>query len=245
MAGRFDEALEATRRVRELTRDLGGYHVGVALMLLDDDARAERFLLAALERHPTAHRDHVLVAFLDLRRGQTQAAIGRIRAATAKAPENIELLIARAEILTFAGAADAPEVVRALFARAPDGMLHNAPYPVKLLHAYHLHRSGSTADAGKIFDAVMTANRNSFLAGADWPMGHLQMGAVHALRGETAAALDAVDRAYDAGWRDGRTLAIDPLFASVRPVPRFRQVLSRIEADVAAMRARADYTGLS
>ena len=244
MAGRFDEALEATRRVRELARDLGGYHVGVALLLLDDDARTERFLLAALERNPTAHRNHVLVAFLDLRRGQTQAAIDRIRAATAKAPENIELLLARAEILTFAGAADAPEVVRALFARAPDGMLHNAPYPVKLLHGYHLHGSGSAAEAGKIFDVVMTANRNSFLAGADWPQGHLQMGAVHALRGETAAALDAVERAYDAGWRDGRTLAIDPLFASVRSEARFTQVLSRIEADVAAMRARADYTGL-
>jgi TolB-like protein/cytochrome c-type biogenesis protein CcmH/NrfG len=244
MAGRFDEALEATRRVRELTRDLGGYHVGVALLLLDDDARTERFLLSALERHPTAHRNHVLVAFLDLRRGQTQAAIDRIRAATDKAPENIELLIARAEILTFAGAPDAPAVVRALFARAPDGMLHNAPYPVKLLHAYHLHGSGATAEAAKIFDAVMTANRNSFLAGADWPMGHMQMAAVHALRGETAAALEKVERAYEAGWRDGRTLAIDPLVASVRSEPRFRQVLSRIEADVAAMRARADYAGL-
>lgn len=77
------------------------------------------------------------------------------------------------------------------------------------------------------------------LVGADWPMGHMQMAAVHALRGETK-----VERAYDAGWRDGRTLAIDPLFASVRSEPRFRQVLSRIEADVAAMRARADYTGL-
>ena len=39
-------------------------------------------------------------------------------------------------------------------------------------------------------------------------------------------------------------LAIDPLFASVRTEPRFKQVLSRIEADVAAMRARSDYSGL-
>jgi hypothetical protein len=75
-------------------------------------------------------------------------------------------------------------------------------------------------------------------------MGHMQMAAVHALRGETAAALEKVERAYEAGWRDGRTLAIDPLVASVRSEPRFRQVLSRIEADVAAMRARADYAGL-
>ena len=244
MAGRFDEALDATRRGRELTRGPGGYHEGVALLMLGDDVRTERFLLALVERRPDAHRGPILLAFLDLRRGQTQAAIDRIRAAVDKAPNEIELLLTRAEILTFAGAADAPEVVRALFARAPDAMVHNAPYPVKLLHAYHLHRTGSAAEAAKIFDAVVTANRNSFLAGADWPMGHMQLGAVHALRGETAVALDELERAYDAGWRDGRTLAIDPLFASVRSEPRFRQVLSRIEADVAAMRARADYTGL-
>lgn len=244
MAGRFDEALAATRRIRELTREPGGYHGGVALLMLDDDARTEPFLLAMVERHPNNRRGHILLAFLDLRRGQTEAAIDRIRATAEQAPDNIEVLLTRAEVLTFAGAPDAPAVVRALFARAPDGMLHNAPYPVKLLHAYHLHRSGATAEAATIFDAVMTANRNSFLAGADWPMGHMQIGAVHALRGETAAALDHLERAYDAGWRDGRTLAIDPLFASVRPEPRFRQVLARIETDVAAMRARADYSGL-
>lgn len=46
------------------------------------------------------------------------------------------------------------------------------------------------------------------------------------------------------GVRDGRTLAIDPLLAAMRSEPRFKQMLSRIEADVAAMRARADYSGL-
>jgi hypothetical protein len=43
---------------------------------------------------------------------------------------------------------------------------------------------------------------------------------------------------------DGRTTTIDPLLALVRSEPRFKQKLSRIEADVAAMRARADYSGL-
>jgi hypothetical protein len=99
-------------------------------------------------------------------------------------------------------------------------------------------------EAAKIMDAIVDANHKSLVAGADWPLAFMQNAAIQALRGETAAALDGLDRAYAAGWRDGRTLAIDPFFTSVRSEPRFRQLLSRIEADVSAMRARADYTGL-
>ena len=75
-------------------------------------------------------------------------------------------------------------------------------------------------------------------------MAFMQTAAVQALKGESAAALDELDRAYAAGWRDARTLAIDPLLLSLRSEPRFKALLTRVEADVAAMRARADYSGL-
>ena len=93
-------------------------------------------------------------------------------------------------------------------------------------------------------DDLVAANRQSILAGADWPIAFVQNAAIHALRGEVSEALDDLGRGYAAGWRDGRTLAIDPLLASVRSQPRFQQLLSRIEADVAMMRARADYSWL-
>jgi serine/threonine protein kinase/tetratricopeptide (TPR) repeat protein len=245
MAGHFDEALAAGKRAAQLTGRLAGhYHVGVALMLLGDDARTERFLLTGATTRKPDMRTEVLLALLDLRRGHAPAAVDRIRAAVANAPENIEGLLTRAEVLTFAGAADAPEVVRSLMQRSPDGLTHNAPYPVKLLHAYQLHRAGSTQEAAKIFDAILDANRKSLLGGADWPMAFMQDAVIHALRGKAVTALDALDRAYEAGWRDGRTLAIDPMFTSLQSEPRFKQLVSRIEADVAAMRARADYSGL-
>ena len=245
-AGRCDEALESATRAQKLTPNTSAapYHVGVALLCLDDDARTERYLTTAATRFPTASRLPILLAFLDLRRGQPQAASDRIRAVVEKAPNNIEALLARAEILTFAEAPDAAEVVRSLHDRAADGMFHNAPYPVKLAHAYHLQRSGAKAAAAKILDEMTVANRASILAGADWPMVFIQNAAVHAMRGESNAAFDELQRAYDAGWRDGRTLAIDPLFTSIRDDPRFGQLLSRIQADVAAMRARADYSAL-
>ena len=87
-----------------------------------------------------------MLAFLDLRRGQPQAAVDRIGAAAEKAPGNIEVLLTRAEILTFAETADAPDIVRSLLVRAADGMFHNAPYPVKL--AARLSSAASRCDLG-------------------------------------------------------------------------------------------------
>jgi TolB-like protein/Flp pilus assembly protein TadD len=246
-AGHYDEALRYAKRAAALNSaasSTGNYHIGVALLCLDDDARTERYLTAGAARFPNNGRLQALLSFLDLRRGQSQSAVDRIRAAADKAPNNIELLLTRAEVFTFAGARDAAEVVRALLPRAADAPFHNAPYRVKLAHAYHLQRAGSTSEAAKILDEIAEANRKSLLAGADWPLVFMEHAAVLALRGQTTAALDELERGYAAGWRDGRTLAIDPLFASVRAEPRFTLLLSRIEADVAAMRARADYSGL-
>lgn len=41
--------------------------------------------------------------------------------------------------------------------------------------------------------------QKSLSVGADWPLAFMQNAAVHALRGQTAAALDELDRAYAAG----------------------------------------------
>jgi TolB-like protein/tetratricopeptide (TPR) repeat protein len=245
-AGRCDEALAFATRSLVLSPNVGStpYNVGLALLCLDDDARAERYLTAAAARFPDAHRIQVVLAFLDLKRGQTPAAVERMRAAVEKSPGNTELLIARAEIFTFAGTADAGEVVASLVPRAADALFHTSWYPVKLAHAYHLQRRGARAEAMTILDQILGANRQSIVGGADWPIVFAQNAAARALRGETAAALDELERAYAAGWREGRMLAIDPLLASVRREPRFTQLLARIEADVAAMRARADYSGL-
>ena len=96
----------------------------------------------------------------------------------------------------------------------------------------------------KLMDDMLAANREAIVGGANWPMVFMQNAAIHALRGNATAALDALDQGYEAGWRDHRMLAIDPLLASLRKEPRFTALLSRIQADVAAMRARADYSRL-
>jgi TolB-like protein/Flp pilus assembly protein TadD len=245
-AGRFAEALTHAGRALTLTsnRPDAYYHVGVALLYLDDDELTERFLTMAEARFPAARRLVILHALLDLRRGQQEAALVRIRRAADAAPKNIEVLLTRAEVALFAAAPDAPAFVSGLLGTSADGLFSNAPYPVKLAHAYQLQQSGSKKEAASLLDEVLASNRVALTSGANWPMVFVQNAAVHALRGDAKASLDALDQAYAAGWRDERTMAIDPLLAPVRQEPRFVELLSRIRQDVAAMRARADYSFL-
>jgi hypothetical protein len=57
-------------------------------------------------------------------------------------------------------------------------------------------------------------------------------------------ALDWLERAYQAGWKDPRMARMVPMWARLRGTPRFEQLVAKMDADLAAMRARADYSGL-
>ena len=219
-------------------------YVAIPPLYLDRDAPTERFLTNAASRFPALQRLQILLATLDWRRGRPEAALDRIRRAVDAEPNNIEGLLTRAELATLTGAADAPRLTEALLSGGGEVIARTTGHSFKLLHAYHQQTAGQTAAAAAAMDEILKTNQKAIDDGVEWAIPFLQNAAIHALRGESAAALDWLDRAYDAGWRDARTSALDPLLASIRREPRFARLLSRIEADVTAMRARADYSGL-
>jgi TolB-like protein/tetratricopeptide (TPR) repeat protein len=246
LAGRFDEALRSARRALQLTpnQSTNYYHVGLHLLALDDDSRTEPFLASAAMRFPTARRLQILLSFLDLRRRRFDAALDRIRRTAEQAPTNVEVLLTRLEVAAIAGSPDVTRFAQPLLAESADAPTQLIWHSVKLLHAYELHKEGQKARASALMDQVLAANEEAIKAGADWFVPHTQNVTIYAIRGDATAALDSLERAYQAGWKDARTSRLLPMWASLRGDPRFERLVTRMEADVAAMRAKADYSGL-
>ena len=247
-AGRFDEGLRSARRALALTPNqaVSYYHVGTHLLFLDDDSRSEPFLASAAMRFPTAVRLQILLSYLDLRRGRPAAALDRIRRTVDKAPNNVEALLVRLEIAAIAGSPDVTRLTEPLLAESADAPTALIWHSVKLLHAYQLHkeRQKAKARAAALMDQVLADNEEAIKGGADWLYPPIQNVTIYATRGDVTAALDWLERAYQAGWRDARTTRLMPMWTSLQREPRFERLVARMEADVAAMRARADYSGL-
>jgi hypothetical protein len=105
------------------------------------------------------------------------------------------------------------------------------------------------AGAAALLDRIVT-----FLDGPDaphWPMFSFLRARTHAIGGETEAAMQALDRAYEAGFRTTWAVDVmpqafmyidpvraDPAFASLHGSPRYTAWLERIETDNSRQLAR-------
>jgi hypothetical protein len=160
------------------------------------------------------------------------------------APTNVEALLTRLEIAAIAGSADAGQYAEQLLAESSEAPTQLTWHSVKLLYAYQLHKEGQKARASQLMDQVLAASEEAIKGGADWLHPRIQIATIQAIRGDVPAALDWLERAYQAGWKDPRIARMLPMWESLRREPRFEQLVARMEADVAAMRGRADYSGL-
>ena len=214
-AGRFDEALQSAKRMLPLipNQSTAYYHVGQHLVWLDDDSRAERFLSAAALRFPAALRLQYLLSYLDLRRGRAEAALERIRRTVDTAPTNVEALLTRLAVAAITGSPDARRFAEPLLAESADAPTEVIWHSVKLLYAYQLHQEGHKARASVLMDQVLVFDEEAIRGGADWPFPRIQNATVYAIRGDVPTALDWLERAYQAGWKDPRIARMLPMWA--------------------------------
>jgi TolB-like protein len=239
--GRYDEALDWSLRNEQVspTESHGPYHVTLGLMPLDDDSATSRYLLASERRFPAEPRIQYLLAWLDLRRGSNQAALERTRRVLRQDPDNTEVPPNLAEMAVMAEASDAERLIEPLARQDPEAVGQMFPESLRSLYALTLHRRGDTRRADELWQASAATARRRLGAGDESYNPPMELAAISAIQGHTAAALEWLERGYRAGFRDVRILDLDPFFVSLRKEPRYQAVVTAMTQDVAVMRKRA------
>jgi predicted component of type VI protein secretion system len=100
-------------------------------------------------------------------------------------------------------------------------------------------KAGRTAEAKKLLSAASAADHRHLDSGNDFWGVPFDLACVHAIEGDKDAALQWLERAYEAGWRGWPQSNWSPLLDPLRGDPRFARLMARIDADIAAMRKRA------
>lgn len=180
------------------------------------------------------------MSFLDQLRGRDAAAMERARRIVARAPDDPEAQSLLAELAVTTHAADAEEVLQPLARAGPDTRPQwFLPESFRALYAWTLAERGQRARADSLWDEALAQDRRDLANGHDAPNRPMEIAAINAIRGDTASALEWLERGYRAGFKDYRLLARDPFFDGLRAHPRYQQIVARMKEDVGAMRRRA------
>jgi TolB-like protein len=243
LLGRYDESFYWARRAVPLMGHnfLTYHHLAIPLLRLADDTATERWLLKGARQWPDAVRLQIQLAWLDVLRGRDQQALERMRSIMARDPGNDEGQGHRAELAALTGAPDAESLLAPLVADQATARptIWTSPESFRALLGLVLHQRGQRARAAALWNEALAADSADLARGHDNPDRPMEIAAIHAVRGETAAALEWLERAYEAGWRDYRVTRRDPFFVGLKEEPRFRALLARMESDVRTMQQRA------
>jgi TolB-like protein len=244
--GRLDEAAYWGRRGFLLSGKRGNdfYHLVIPILNLRADQETRRLLEEGERRSPTFSRVQMMLATLDLFEGRTEAALSRADAVAASQPKNEEVKFFRADIAFLLDAADLERWITPLMEHGASNNLW-VPETVRMRYAYVLARRGDAAGSAALVDEAERIARQKIEAGNETPSLRVEMAAAAALRKQTDRALEWLERAVDAGYRDYDFIHRDAIFrAQLGTDSRLAGLVARMRRDVDAQRERARQRGL-
>ncbi|TRZ85957.1 tetratricopeptide repeat protein [bacterium] len=239
--GRFDEALRWLRSAAVLQPGVARTFssVGLQYYQLRYDEQAASWLEKALSFQPEAIFPKVVLAFVDLTAGRTGAAREKLAGVLNASPENATVLDAAGDVELIAGRyAEARDLYEKMGAASAVGITGN-----KL--AFVILRLGDDRTARKILERNIgeSLKRPDLDREGSGPDAQYGLAESYLLLGKTSEALDSLEAAFRLGYRD-RWLTLDPLFGGIRKEPRFLNVASKLEEQIASMRKRVEELGL-
>ena len=241
--GRLDEAVYLGRRGFMLSGKRGFYHLVVPILMIRADAESRILLEEAERRAPTDARVQMMLGMLELHEGRGDKALARSKAMAERQPKNMEMTLHRADIAYLTDHPDLESLLAPLVGGSPTNRLRGGE-SVRLRYAYALQKRGESARSKVLVVEAERYARERIAAGDDTPVQRVELAAAAALRGEADPALEWLERAFEAGYRDYGFLERDPIFRPLGSHAGFVRVIDRMRRDVEAQRERARTRGL-
>jgi TolB-like protein/Tfp pilus assembly protein PilF/predicted Ser/Thr protein kinase len=243
--GRLGESLSWARRMFALSGRLANdfYHVAVPLLSLRDDAVAGRWLLEGERRFPDFSRVQATTAMLEVLEGRDADAAARMARAIARHPDDEELKFYRVDMAFLLRSDDLQPALEALGPGA-DANSVMVPESIRTRRAYLASTKGDAAQTAALLAQSERVAKDKVAHGDNSPTLRVELAAIAAMRGDHAGALEWLNRAYDAGYRDYGVIARDPILARIEPAATFKEIMDRMRLDVDTQRQRARQSGL-
>lgn len=222
------------------------WHVGIPMLDMADDRRLEAWLDLAAADRMSFHRLDQLRILLEVERDAPAGVLARLRDAEHRWSEHPEFRAFAADVRVFLGdPGGARAELERLFTTAPDidgvWATHRS---VRTNLAFALQQLGERERAATLYDEALRYNLARIEQGSTVVGRRIDVAAILAVRGDPAA-IEWLEKAFDAGYRANRLLARDPMFASLRSDPRFLALQERMAAATARERARVEAEGIA
>ena len=234
--GNFDEALRWQKRALAVSPMIAYSYIGVgsAYFSLGDDARAVEWYNKARALQPDLVTAQVYLAWVYLLEGKYHEGIERARKILSSDPNNIEGL-------NFIGYA---ELMSGNHPRAEDyftkaGAIDSVWGNSNAL-GYVYWKTGRRDEARKIFAQNLKRDEKELEQGNEDPGVRYDLAEINAIQGNKTEAYAWLQKAVDAGERDYRWAAMDPLLENLRGDDKFKQMMADVKAKVDEMRKRVE-----
>lgn len=247
--GQFARSLALSSRALPLSPNVPNtrHHVAIPLLFLGNDRRSEDWFRLAESEGMAYHRLDMGRITLDIMRGRSEAAVDQTLRSLERYSGEPEFELFAADALLFLGELEASRAtLQRAFRLTPDMTFWDlSDRTWRTNYAFLLHQLGQGERAAELFDEALRVDRAAVEAGSQSSFRPKEIAAIQAVRGNAEEALEWLERAYHAGYVRPRMLAQDPMFASLRDDEGFQALLSRMERDVAAERARVEAEGIA
>jgi TolB-like protein/tetratricopeptide (TPR) repeat protein len=258
-AGRLVEHVEITKRAVlasiELNAPVAHLELAVAYAALGMWDRAEYWQARAERTWPEIYLVRLSRIRVDSSSGRLEVheAPGRFREKLAEAgvelsriPRFLSLVYGDLQAMAgeYEGAIETleplidPEDVRRQFLGPPDMIESNARHAL----AWAWLQTGADDKAAiilrsddEMFGGMQAEGRLTYFSNASGQFARNTL-----LLGNADRALELLDQAADAGWREYYLMIHDPRWASVHDKPKFREIMARVKADIDLQRARME-----